>query len=50
MGSLLEGDESGNQRLAQGYNNDGEKDTGKMAYVKVNMDDSAVGRKVCVLD
>lgn len=43
-------EETGNQRLAQGYYNDDEESIGKLAYVKVNMDGLAVGRKVCLLD
>ncbi|KAG2261715.1 hypothetical protein Bca52824_068794 [Brassica carinata] len=47
----LKSEEPVNQRLAQRYYNDGEEGRGKLAYyVKVNMDGSVVGRKVCVLD
>ncbi|CAH2045946.1 unnamed protein product [Thlaspi arvense] len=48
--SQMKTEETGNQRLAQGYYNAGEESRRKMAYVKVNMDGSVVGRKVCVLD
>lgn len=47
----LKSEEPVNQRLAQQYYNDGEEGRGKLAYyVKVNMDGSVVGRKVCILD
>ncbi|ESQ39958.1 hypothetical protein EUTSA_v10001036mg [Eutrema salsugineum] len=46
----LKSEETGNQRLAQGYYNDGEESRGKLSYVKVNMDGLVVGRKICVLD
>ncbi|KAF8090602.1 hypothetical protein N665_0472s0031 [Sinapis alba] len=47
----LKSEEPVDQRLAQRYYNDGEEGRGKLAcYVKVNMDGSVVGRKVCVLD
>ncbi|KAL1208268.1 Auxin-responsive protein IAA32 [Cardamine amara subsp. amara] len=46
----LNNEESGNQRLAQGYYNGEEESRGKLAYVKVNMDGIVVGRKVCLLD
>ncbi|CAN8266997.1 unnamed protein product [Cochlearia groenlandica] len=46
----LKSEETGNQRLAQGYYNDEEESIAKLAYVKVNMDGLVVGRKVCLLD
>lgn len=47
----LKSEEPVNQRLAQQYYHDGKEGRGKLAYyVKVNMDGSVVGRKVCVLD
>lgn len=47
----LKSEEPVNQRLAQQYYNDGKEGRGKLAYyVKVNMDGSVVGRKVCILN
>ncbi|RID60335.1 hypothetical protein BRARA_F03499 [Brassica rapa] len=47
----LKSEEPVDQRLAQRYYNDGEEGRGKLAYyVKVNMDGSVVGRKVCILN
>lgn len=48
--SELKTEETGNHILARGYYNAGEESRGKLAYVKVNMDGSVVGRKVCVLN
>nr|AAD14520.1 putative auxin-induced protein [Arabidopsis thaliana] len=46
----LKSEDTGHQRLAQGYyNNEGES-RGKYAYVKVNLDGLVVGRKVCLVD
>ncbi|XP_010513830.1 PREDICTED: auxin-responsive protein IAA32-like isoform X2 [Camelina sativa] len=45
----LKSEDTGNQRLAQGYYNNEKESRGTLTYVKVNLDGLVVGRKVCLL-